>query len=374
MPKGWYCNGTPDCEDKSDEPESCGIIDCQKGYFKCNNAKCVFKSYICDREDDYGDGSDETLDEHACHAKEKPCADGHWRCPNPHATDVCIPLSKVCDDNLDCPAGADGGPLCDNDDCSGTKSGCSNGCVQRPQRPLCTCPKGESLSRNDSRTCVDTNECDPPGACTQLCHNIKGGKKVQKGYYCTCYPGYELDDDKTLCKAVNHSDAFLVISNRRTLLTSDLSEHSLERIPVDVENVVATASNMHDDIIYWSDMSTKKIMSLKRSKDGGKSSDSQGPQVLLGSGIDLVEGLAYDWVAQNIYWLDSRLNTIEVAKSNGAHRMILVNQNISQPRGLTLDPSEGARWLFLTDLGENPRIERVGMDRTLREAIITTKI
>ena len=82
------------------------------------------------------------------------------------------------------------------------------------------------------------------------------------------------------------------------MLTSDLSEHSLERIPVDVENVVATASNMHDDIIYWSDMSTKKIMSLKRSKDGGKSSNSQRPHVLLGSGIDLVEGLAYDWVAK----------------------------------------------------------------------------
>ena len=96
---------------------------------------------------------------------------------------------------------------------------------------------------------------------------------------------------------------------------------------------------MHDDIIYWSDMSTKKIMSLKKSKDGGKSSDSQGPQVLLGSGIDLIEGLAYDLVSKNIYWLDSRLNTIDVAKSNGTHRMILVNQNISQPRGLTLDPS-----------------------------------
>ena len=198
--------------------------------------------------------------------------------------------------------------------------------VFRQLRDPCTCPKGESLSKNDGRTCVDTNECDPPGACTQLCHNIKGGKKVQKGYYCTCYPGYELD-------------TFLVISNRRTLLTSDLSEHSLERIPVDVENVVATASNMHDDVNYWSDMSTKKIMSLKRSKDGGKSSDSQGPQVLLGSGIDLIEGLAYDWVAKNIYWLDSRLNTIDAAKSNGTHRMILVNQNISQPRGLTLDPS-----------------------------------
>ena len=164
-----------------------------------------------------------------------------------------------------------------------------------------------------------------------------------------------------------------MISNRRTLLTSDLSEHSLERIPVDVENVVATASNMQDDIIYWSDMTTKKIMSLKRQTEE-KTVGPQGPQVLLGSGIDLVEGLAYDWVGKNIYWLDSRLNTIEVAKANGTHRMILVNQNISQPRGLTLDPSEGARWLFWTDWGENPRIERVGMDGSNRQVIISTKI
>ena len=43
--------------------------------------------------------------------------------------------------------------------------------------------------------------------------------------------------------------------------------------------------------------------------------------------------------------------------------MILVIQHISQPRGLTLDPSVGARW----------RIERVGMDGTLRKATLTTK-
>ena len=228
------------------------------------------------------------------------------------------------------------------------------------------------MSKNDSRVCQDRDECSPAGSCSQTCTNTKGGKGGP-GYYCSCYPGYTLDDNKSLCKAENHSAAFLVISNRRTLLTSDLQEHSLERIPVDVENVVATASNMHDDIIYWSDMSTKKIMSLKR-QPGEQGSARQGLEVLFGSGIDLVEGLAYDWVAKNIYWLDSRLNTIEVAKANGTHRMVLVNQNISQPRGLTMDPSSGARWLFWTDWGENPRIERVGMDGTLRRAIITTKV
>ena len=367
VPKGWYCDGTPDCEDKSDEPETCGTIRCKEGHFKCNNDKCVFKSYICDGEDDCGDGSDELLEEHACHAPKTPCPEGHWRCPNQHATDVCIPYNSVCDGRPDCPDGTDEGPDCDLDDCGGTKSGCSNGCVQTPQGALCTCPPGESLSPNDTRTCVDTDECSPPGRCSQLCTNIKGGKGAP-GFYCECAQGYELDSDKSFCKTkVNRTEAFLVISNRRTLLTSDLQRHSLERIPVNVENVVATASNMLDDIIYWSDMSTKKIMFLRRNED-------EGAQTLFSSGIDLVEGLAYDWVGKNIYWLDSRLNTIEVAKENGTHRMILVNQNISQPRGLTLDPSPDAKWLFWTDWGENPRIERIGMDGSSRQAIITTKI
>ena len=369
VPKAWHCDGTPDCEDKSDEPESCGIVSCRDGYFKCDNGQCIFNSYVCNGEDDCGDGSDEST-EHACEPPVLACPDGQWACPN--VTGICVDYNKVCDDKPDCPLGGDEGPLCDNADCGTfkdgtTKSGCSNSCVQTPVGAQCTCPPGEMLSPNDTKTCVDRNECDPPGICSQICTNTKGGKSTP-GYICSCYEGYEVDgSNKALCKATNHSEAFLIISNRRTLLISDIDEHSIERIPADVENVVATASNMIDDIIYWSDMMTKKIMMLKR--DG-----TSKPVPLISSGVDLVEGLAYDWVAKNLYWLDSRLNTIEVSRENGTNRMILVNQNISQPRGLTLDPTEGARFLFWTDWGENPRIERVGMDGTGRVAIIDTKI
>lgn len=57
-------------------------------------------------------------------------------------------------------------------------------------------------------------------------------------------------------------------------------------------------------------------------------------------------------MSKNLYWLDSKLNTIEVSTVNGSNRMILVNQNISQPRGLALDPDQDARWLFWTDWGK----------------------
>lgn len=59
IPKTWYCDGTADCDDDSDEPKTCGVVSCQSNYFKCNNSQCVFKSYICDGKDDCGDGSDE---------------------------------------------------------------------------------------------------------------------------------------------------------------------------------------------------------------------------------------------------------------------------------------------------------------------------
>ena len=76
---------------------------------------------------------------------------------------------------------------------------------------------------------------------------------------------------------------------------------------------MATTSDMARNAIYWSDMETKKINKLIKGGD-------QDVQVIVSSGLSLVEGLAYDWVADNIYWLDSKLNTIEVAKADGAHR------------------------------------------------------
>ncbi|XP_026327983.1 low-density lipoprotein receptor-related protein 2 isoform X3 [Hyposmocoma kahamanoa] len=355
IPKTWYCDGTPDCEDLSDEPSTCGAVQCAQNFFRCTNGRCVFKAYVCDGNDDCGDGSDEGL-EHACKPPPFRCPSGQWQCPG--VTDRCVNLTRVCDNNYDCPNGADEGPGCESAECAHQSGLCSNECRQTPGGPLCLCPAGEQLQA-DGLTCRDVDECDPPGACSQLCTNVK------KSYHCGCVDGYRLGADKHSCKADNHSSAFLIISNRHSILVADLNEQGLERVPINVENVVATASNMHTGTIFWSDMKLKKISRLDRGTE---------PTVIVSTGLDLVEGLAYDWVGGNVYWLDSKLNTIEVAKEDGKARTTLLSGNITQPRGMCLDPAPSARWLFWTDWGENPRIERVGMDGTQRLAIITTKI
>ena len=324
IPGSWYCDGSVDCEDKSDEPSSCNTINCNSNFYKCKNSKCIFKAYICDGKDDCGDNSDEGP-EHACTRPQFRCPHDQWLCPN--VTERCINLTDVCNMKPDCPNGLDEGPICDTDLCQDhmMQAGyCSHKCVQTPLGPICVCPEGETLSPESSTKCVDLNECDPPGLCSQQCTNTKGS------YYCSCGPGYYLEGDKHRCKAINHTLAHLIISNRHSILISDLKERGLDRVPVVVDNVVATASNMHSGTLFWSDMKLKRIMRMDRNAQ---------PVIIISTGLDLVEGLAYDWIAKNLYWLDSKLNAIEVSTEYGANRMVLVKENITQPRGICIDPN-----------------------------------
>lgn len=113
-------------------------------------------------------------------------------------------------------------------------------------------------------------------------------------------------------------------------------------------------------------MKLKKIMRLEKGAND--------PQEILTSGLDLVEGLAFDWVGRQIYFVDSRLHTLEVCQEDGKNRVILHNTNVTQPRGIVVDPTPEARFLFWTDWGEHPRIERIDLDGENRIVIVSTKI
>ncbi len=56
--------------------------------------------------------------------------------------------------------------------------------------------------------------------------------------------------------------------------------------------------------------------------------------------MDLVEGLAVDWVGRNLYWTDYVLEVIEVSDLNGDQRVVLFYENITNPRAIALDPRD----------------------------------
>ena len=67
-------------------------------------------------------------------------------------------------------------------------------------------------------------------------------------------------------------------------------------------------------------------------------------KVVVDAGLATAEGLAVDWVGGNLYWVESHLDQIEVAKplnNKTLYRTTVVAGNMESPRAITLDPRDG---------------------------------
>lgn len=66
---------------------------------------------------------------------------------------------------------------------------------------------------------------------------------------------------------------------------------------------------------------------------------------LVVDGLGSTEGIAIDWLAKNLYWVDSKKNTIEVSDLYGNYRTTLTSTGVNKPRNLVVDPRE--RYILL---------------------------
>ena len=76
--------------------------------------------------------------------------------------------------------------------------------------------------------------------------------------------------------------------------------------------------------------------SISRAFMNGSSSET-----IIDFDISGPEGMAVDWLAQNIYWADAVTNRIQVARLNGSSRRVLVWEDLVHPSALVLDPPNG---------------------------------
>ena len=89
-------------------------------------------------------------------------------------------------------------------------------------------------------------------------------------------------------------------------------------------------------------------------------------------GLDFPDGMAVDWVAGNVYWTDMSFNRIEVARTDGRARRVLIWSDLTRPSSLAVNPSDGL--MYWSSWGPVPLIEQANMDGMERQIFLSAKV
>ncbi|ELU03474.1 hypothetical protein CAPTEDRAFT_200995 [Capitella teleta] len=98
------------------------------------------------------------------------------------------------------------GITCNERDCGVENGGCHHQCTEDKREEWCSCDEGFDISPNDSRECIDINECEGERGVDydedcHICVNTIGS------YTCGCDDGYELDSaTNQTCIALNEAN------------------------------------------------------------------------------------------------------------------------------------------------------------------------
>uniref|UniRef100_M3ZRL5 EGF-like domain-containing protein n=1 Tax=Xiphophorus maculatus TaxID=8083 RepID=M3ZRL5_XIPMA len=323
VPQRYVCDHDDDCGDRSDEI-NCTYPACRGNYFTCPSGRCIHQVWLCDGEDDCEDNADEK----GC-GMYTVCYPGEWPCPS---SGLCIPMDKLCDGKADCPDGEDETNTTAGHNCSIWKCAslsCEHHCHTSPDGGTCACPSGYIVNSNDSRSCIDFDDCSMWGNCDQLCEDRIGSHR------CSCREGYTLEQHRYCRADISTGVPSLVFSNGRDLVIGDIHGNNLRTLVNSQNRGIAVGVDFHYHLrrVFWTDTIQNKVFSVQM--------DGSNMQVVLNVSVDYPENLAVDWVNNKLYVVEASVNRIDMVDLDGSNRVTLITENLGNPRGLAVDPTVG---------------------------------
>lgn len=214
-----------------------------------------------------------------------------------------------------------------------------------------------------SRSTSNVSLCKEWGQCAQLCNANRQNRSLVD---CGCVEGFRLDYNGVSCVPLDSSSSSLLITTNVGIQQASLGAENTSQFLYQSQTLAVAVDfllNGPNTTIFWSDIQTDRI-SAGEIVQGRL----ENVRTLVSGGFDCVEGLAVDWIACNLYWVESKHQEIEVSRCDGSLRASVVG-DVRRPRGLALDPRVGL--LFWTDWeDDNPRIERSLLDGSARQVIV----
>eukprot|EP00092_Neocalanus_flemingeri_P041600 GFUD01045305.1.p1 GENE.GFUD01045305.1~~GFUD01045305.1.p1 ORF type:complete len:884 (+),score=164.86 GFUD01045305.1:115-2766(+) len=357
---GWICDGDADCADGSDEAEvTCEVkSNCKEDQFECKSGECIPSHLRCSKNIECLDGSDEqNCGMRTVFSPPATMCDPHsqFDCG---ARGTCVPQDRVCDRVNDCGNWEDE-DSCHYDECQDNNGGCDHICTDTPGSFFCDCREGFRLSGNS--TCIDIDECQAVlGSCSQICKNTVGS------FECSCIDGFKQSRSNPNKCGVAKGKVGIIFAHQEDIRLLDISLQETSVIVKDTRSATVLDYHFTLNQVFWTGSAEKGIFRAEINKK-----DSERKVVVDGT-IGAGDGIAVDWVYNNIYWTNGIRQTISVTDVDGSHIVDVVDEGLEKPRSVAVFPLGG--WMFWSDWGDVPKIEKCGMDGSKRAVLATDNV